>query len=119
MHELSLAQSIVEIVEQHLRSVGLGRVTSVRVKVGEMSNVVPESLSFCFDTVTEGTPLDGAHLEIERVPLSCLCRHCRQEFEPRGHTFHCPDCGSQEIEIVSGMELNIVGFELAGTDGVV
>lgn len=118
MHELSLAQSIVEIVEQHLRSAGPGRVTSVRVKVGEMANVVPESLAFCFDTVIEGTPLDGSHLEIERVPISCLCRHCQREFEPRGHAFHCPGCGSQEIEIVSGMELNIVGVELAVTDGV-
>lgn len=119
MHELSLAQNIVEIVEQHLRSGGHVHVKSVRVKVGEMANVVPESLTFCFDAVIEGTPLDGSHLEIEKIPMSCLCRHCREEFEPRGHAFHCPGCGSQEVEIVSGMELNIVGIELAGTDGVV
>lgn len=119
MHELSLAQNIVEIVEQHLRSAPRGHVTSVRVKVGEMANVVPESLAFCFDAVIEGTPLDGSHLEIERILMSCLCRHCQEEFEPRDHAFHCQRCGSQEVEIVSGMELKIVEIELARTDGVV
>lgn len=117
MHELSVAQNIAEIVEQHLPSIGAGSVALVRVSVGEMANVVPESLAFCFEALIEGTRLGGSHLEIELIPVNCLCRHCRKKFRPNGHAFSCPGCGSGEIEIVSGMELNVVGIEFAGEDG--
>ena len=82
-----------------------------------MAGIVPESLAFCFEALIQGTPLEGSSLEIERVPLGCLCRHCRHGFEPRGYAFICPACGSGDIEVVSGMELHVVEISLAGTDG--
>ncbi len=117
MHELSVAQNILEIAAQHLPSGFAERVQSVRVKVGEMAGIVPESLEFCFGALVEGTPLQGSALFIERVPLRCLCRSCKEPFEPRALAFICPQCGSADTEIVSGRELNVTEIELADEDG--
>jgi hydrogenase nickel incorporation protein HypA/HybF len=68
MHELSIAQSIVEIVQQHLPSDRIPVVKSVQMKVGHQAGIVPDSLEFCFGAVTEGTVAQGARLEIENVP---------------------------------------------------
>ena len=67
MHELSLAQNIVKIVQQHLSSGQNQGVKSVKMKVGHQAGITPESLKFCFGAVTEGTAVQGATLEIENV----------------------------------------------------
>ena len=67
MHELSIAQSIVEIVQQHLPSGQIQGVKSVKMKVGHQTGIVPDSLEFCFGAIAEGTVVQGARLEIENV----------------------------------------------------
>src|SRR5437764_15169832 len=71
MHELSIAASVVEIAGRHAAG---RRVTQVTVKVGHLRQVVPSALAFSFEVVAEGTPVEGAELEIEAVPAIGVCR---------------------------------------------
>ena len=67
MHELSIARSVLEAVQRHLPPGRPLSVRTVRVRLGEEAGIAPESLTFCFDLVSRGTPAEGAALEIERV----------------------------------------------------
>jgi hydrogenase nickel incorporation protein HypA/HybF len=112
VHELSIAQSIVEIVEQTASANGSGRVRSIKLRIGELSGVVVDSLDFCFLAITAGTKLEGAHLEIEHVPLTAECRSCRQTFAVQNNVFLCPFCKSGVCSVVSGRELQVSEIEL-------
>ena len=115
MHELSIATSIVEIVEHHVPD---GRpVRCVKVKVGAQSGVVPDSLSFCFSAIVVGSPLEGVCLEIERVPFTLTCQSCGLSFESVFGTILCPACASRETLVVSGTELYVDEIELADDIG--
>jgi len=72
MHELSIAQGIVETVRRHLHAGEIHEVKAVRLRLGDQTAIAPESLQFCFDLACEGTILRGARLEIENVPGDAL-----------------------------------------------
>jgi hydrogenase nickel incorporation protein HypA/HybF len=109
MHELSIAASIVELVERHA---GGRRVRSVELKVGALRQVVPDSLAFAFELVTRDTPLAGARLEIEPVPASARCESCEAETVLVSFPWRCARCGGCELELRSGEELMIESLEL-------
>lgn len=112
MHELSIAQSIVEIVQQNLPPGPMPGVKSVRMRVGEMAGVVIDSREFCFNAIIADTPLEGAVLEIETVPIVARCHRCDLRFGVKQYAFACPSCGKGEIEILSGRELQVAEVEL-------
>ncbi len=112
MHELSIAQNIVEIVQQYVPDATLADVRSVRVRVGGLSGIVPESLEFSFSAIVAGTPLGSARLDIERVPAVCRCTDCRVEFEVADFVFVCPGCGGMHTQLISGSDLQVVDIEL-------
>jgi hydrogenase nickel incorporation protein HypA/HybF len=111
MHEMSIAESLIEIVEGAARGNGLRRVTVVRMRVGEMSGVVPSALEFCFDAVTRGTFAEGARLEIATVPVRGACTECRHGFDVRDNRFACPACGSPLVAVSGGQELSVDELE--------
>ena len=74
--------------------------------------MVPESLRFCFDVVSRETPLAGAELHIEEVPVTARCNECRHEWSLSGPEFHCPSCKGGRIEILTGRELDIQSIEI-------
>jgi hydrogenase nickel incorporation protein HypA/HybF len=113
MHELSIAQGIVDIVRQYVPERQGPRVASVRVRVGRLSGVVPDSLEFCFGAIVAGTPYESARLRIEPVPTACECADCAARFETQDPVFLCPSCGSGNVRLVSGTELQVVDLELA------
>jgi hydrogenase nickel incorporation protein HypA/HybF len=112
MHELSIAQSILEIVEQYVPRDARAGVRSIRVRVGSLSGIVPESLEFSFSAIVSGTPLGSARLDIQRVPAICRCEGCGAEFETADFVFACPRCGGINIRLMSGSELRVVDIEL-------
>jgi len=112
VHELSIAQSIYDIVAQHVPPEQRRAVKSVRLLVGELAGVVPESLSFCFGAITSGTPLERAELTITPVPLKAACRECRRKFVVAELRFQCPECGKTDVEVLSGKELQVTEIEL-------
>jgi hydrogenase nickel incorporation protein HypA/HybF len=112
MHEASIALSILEIAEENCKKAGYGRVTSVGVKVGRASGVLPGALLLAFDVVKTGTIAAEATLLIEDIPLGGSCRACGGDFtSEERYVLSCPACGSLEFAINSGRELDIVEIE--------
>lgn len=112
MHELSIAQSILEILNRSVPNEELGNVRTVNMKVGRMAGVVCESLEFSFRALVSGTPLSAASLSIARVPFRIHCSACDRT-SPTQHGFAlCPHCSGTETRIVSGMELQVVSIDL-------
>lgn len=109
MHELAITQSIVTSVADHC---GGQQVSRVVLEVGTLSGVMTDSILFCFDLATAGTPLDGATLEIVAIEAHAKCRACGAEFVMDSLLRPCA-CGSHDIERLSGDELNIRQYELA------
>ena len=112
MHEMSIAQSLLDIIKDEMRKHDATALRSVRLAVGQMSAIVPESLSFCFEVMTSGTDLEGAQLNMDLIPLRGLCRECGLEFEIEGYAFECPHCNSHSIETTAGQGLSIVEIEV-------
>jgi hydrogenase nickel incorporation protein HypA/HybF len=109
VHELAITESVVDAVTQRLPD---ARVTCVHLEIGALSGIVPDSVRFCFDLVTEGTNLEGACLEITETAGRCRCKVCGGDFEPDGPITICP-CGSIEITVISGQELKIASVRVA------
>ena len=114
MHELSIATSIVDIVAEHARQQGGGRVTGVTLRIGRLSCVHEDALRYSFDLVTEGTPLAGATLAVIEVPVRIWCTICKAEVELPGiQRFACPACGHLSGDIRAGRELDIESIQIA------
>jgi hydrogenase nickel incorporation protein HypA/HybF len=112
MHELSIAESIVDIVHQYVAPERLCDVRSVSVKVGTFSGVVPDSLEFSYQAINAGTPLERSFLSLERIPFVVLCRNCQWQSESEDGVVLCPKCSSYNTEILSGSELQVKDIEL-------
>jgi hydrogenase nickel incorporation protein HypA/HybF len=111
MHEMSIAESIVEIVQQHLPKGEDCKVRSITLHIGELAGVVPDSLEFCFSAITSASPLEGAQLVIERVPLAATCKSCGTTSQISIASFQCPACNSPDISVISGTELQVTEIE--------
>ena len=111
MHELSIAHEICGIVLQHLPD-NCGAVKSVRVKVGKLSNVLVDSLQFCFEAITRDTPVEGAQLDVEEVPVTISCNHCGDVTNIENFIYSCGSCSSTDIKLKSGTEMQVVDIEL-------
>ena len=116
MHELGLADGIFDIVRQHVPVPKASRVRAVRVRIGDLAGVMPDSLDFCFTAIVAGTPYGAAFLEIERVAACGTCRECGGGFDMARLEFRCPVCGDWGITVASGEELQVVDIEV--DDGV-
>lgn len=112
VHELSLAQSIVDVVTENARGMGIRRVRRVTVLVGEWSAVVPESLEvgFHFLAAAAGDLFDGVELKVTLEPVEGACTACGHRFAP-GHTgLTCPACGGV-ARLMTGTALQIQSYE--------
>lgn len=112
MHEMSIAQSLVDILSEEMTRHNAGALKSVRLHLGRLSAIVPESLSFCFEVITKGSKMEGARLDMEIIPLRGSCKKCLREFEIKDYAFVCPHCESPEIETIAGQDLSIVEMEV-------
>jgi hydrogenase nickel incorporation protein HypA/HybF len=112
MHELSIAEALVEQVEAVRTANDGGKVVAVEVRIGEWRQVVPDILSSYFEHLTQGTPLEGARIDIEQVAATARCGACAKVFALEDIFLVCPDCGSHQCELLSGRELELIGLEL-------
>ncbi|MDA8185719.1 MAG: hydrogenase maturation nickel metallochaperone HypA [Acidimicrobiales bacterium] len=111
MHELSISRSIAATV----RESAAGRpVERVNVELGQLRQIVPETLRHCWTLVVEGTDLEGSTLEITEVPAALECRSCGARFTLRAAAFRCERCGSREVTIASGEEFMITSYDVVG-----
>lgn len=112
MHEMSIAQNIVEIVEEILQGQDGSTVSKVFVKIGELVAVIPESLEFCYSAITTGTKLEKSKLVIEEIPVQVRCKKCEKLFRVKQFVFRCPNCNGTDLETISGRELTISEIEV-------
>ncbi|MCD6308585.1 MAG: hydrogenase maturation nickel metallochaperone HypA [Candidatus Latescibacteria bacterium] len=111
MHELSIAQDIVTVVAEHLADYPGAIVGTIDVIIGRYSGVDPEALRFAFPVAAAETVVDGARLAIETRPFVFTCRACGAMLDSQG-TIRCPRCGSADVELTSGKELEITAIEV-------
>ena len=98
MHEMSIVQSLLQMVEEEMARQGCTRLEVVSVTYGTLSGVVPESLQFCFEAMVHATPHEGARLELVELPLRLRCSACGRVFGGEGQEAlwqPCPGCGEQ------------------------
>jgi hydrogenase nickel incorporation protein HypA/HybF len=111
VHELSFAIALVEAACEKLETLGDVRVEALHVRVGALSGLVKEALTFSFDVATEGTPIAGARLQYEDVPVTVLCARCGERELPGVQSFRCPECQAPS-PVVKGREMDLVALEV-------
>jgi hydrogenase nickel incorporation protein HypA/HybF len=116
MHELSLAQALVEQVEAIRVREKADAVVSVTVNIGALSGVDRESFEFAFPLAVEGTPLAGTALGVEDTPLTVTCADCGRESKPDVADPHCAACGSARTRVTAGRDFLIQAVELHYSD---
>ena len=117
MHEMGIALEIIDIASASIPPSDVPvRVEKVNLKVGKMAAIVADSLRFCFEIAAKDGPLAGAVLQIEEIPVRARCKQCDAEWTIHEPVFQCQQCGSGQIDIISGRELNIESIEIADAE---
>jgi hydrogenase nickel incorporation protein HypA/HybF len=112
MHELSVAQALVEQVEDLANQHGAVGVHLIRVRVGPLAGVVPDLLATAFPLSAAGTRAEHARLEFVEAPIRVRCRTCAAETEAKPNNLTCGACGDWQTEVISGDELILETVEL-------
>jgi hydrogenase nickel incorporation protein HypA/HybF len=112
MHELSLCEGILQVLNEQAQVQGYARVKTVWLEIGALAGVEREAMRFGFEVITRGTVAEGARLEIIAVPGRAWCMPCgrtvgvQQRFDP------CPECGAYQLQVSGGDELRIKELEV-------
>jgi len=109
MHEMAITQGIIDICEQHAAG---RRVLAVDVEIGELSSVVPDAVEFCFEACSQGTLLQGARINIIRIPGSGHCLDCGADLPLTTLFGACQRCGGYRVTVVSGEEMRVREIEV-------
>jgi len=112
MHELSLAQGIVDIVAEAARAQSFSRIRRIRLAIGALAQVEPDALSFGFDAVSRGTMAEGATLDIERPSGAGYCLGCSGQVELIQRGDPCPACGGFDVMVTGGDDLRVTELEV-------
>ncbi|HRH81013.1 MAG TPA: hydrogenase maturation nickel metallochaperone HypA [Thiobacillaceae bacterium] len=107
MHEMSLAEGILQIVEDAARSQGFKRVKEVRLEIGALSGVEADALTFCLDVVLKGGVADGARVELEKLPGRGFCLDCGETVIIEALYDACPKCGGYQVQTTGGTEMRV------------
>jgi hydrogenase nickel incorporation protein HypA/HybF len=112
MHEMSLCEGILQVLEAEAGNQGFSKVKTVWLEIGELSSVEIEALVFSFDVVTRNTLADGANLEIINLPGTAWCMKCAKNVAVKRRFDACPECGSYQLQVTSGEEMRIKELEV-------
>ncbi|KTE91331.1 hypothetical protein AT727_05790 [Desulfitobacterium hafniense] len=116
MHELAITRSVLSIVLKHAEEAKASKVLVVRLKIGELRDIVNHLMQSCFTYLARGTIAADTFLAIDRVPLTAKCRVCHEIFpfniqlEPEETV--CPQCGGRKLDLVTGQEFYIEDIEV-------
>ena len=119
MHEMSIAQSLMDIIKEEMEKNNLTTLLKVKIRAGRLNAIVPDALMFCFDMLLKDTPWEGAILEIETIPVKMKCSKCGREFVAPSEerigsllSLPCPYCGMDVGHtLIEGKELLIEYIE--------
>ncbi|MEK7854923.1 MAG: hydrogenase maturation nickel metallochaperone HypA [Acidobacteriota bacterium] len=108
MHELGITRSVIAICTENAGGAAVKRIT---LEVGKLSAILPDAVRFCFDICAQGTPVEGAHLEILEIDGKALCADCGAVFRIDDIVGRCV-CGSRNLKITAGEELKVKEMEV-------
>ena len=112
MHEMSIAEGILEIALDYAERNQARRVQEIGLLLGEMSGVEMESLEISFRMISAGTIAEGAGLSVRKVPLMGKCSKCGKEFHVEHYNFWCPECSEGVLVVQSGREMQVEYLEV-------
>jgi hydrogenase nickel incorporation protein HypA/HybF len=113
MHEMSVTQSIMDIVLRHARRASANRVLTIHLVIGDLTGFIDDSIQFYFDFLSRGTLAEGARLAFDRIPARVRCQACHAEYmPPNSRLWTCPDCGGLGGEVVAGKEFSVASIEV-------
>jgi hydrogenase nickel incorporation protein HypA/HybF len=115
MHELPITESILKIVLKHAEKNHVGKVMSISLRVGKLSDLEDDWIQRYFDYLSKGTLAEGAKLKIERTPIMLQCNACSTSYEVEMANIGdavCPDCGEKDSKLISGREYYIKDMEV-------
>lgn len=112
MHEMSLAEGVVQIVEDYARRESFRRVKAVWLEIGRLSGVEMEAMRFCFEAATRSTVAEGATLEILETPGSAWCLQCSEPVSVAARYDPCPRCGGYQLQVTGGTEMRVKELEV-------
>ncbi len=107
MHELSIAEQILDIATDHTAREGVASVREIELEIGTLSGIEIDALTFALDVVTKNTVLDGTKVTIIDVPAKARCESCGEEFLLEDYFSPCPACGAFQSETLQGQELRV------------
>jgi len=110
MHELAVTEGMLKVVLRHAEMNKAKQVVGITLQIGEMSDIVDEWLQRYFDYLSRGTIAEGAEIIIERSPAIFRCGDCGEEYIvdiKAGGKFSCPECGTNNVDLVSGREFQV------------
>ena len=105
MHELSVTQSMFEIVMQYAEEAKAKKITQINLVIGDMTGIVADCVQFYMDFMSKGTIAEGAKVAVTPVPSQAKCRNCQRTFKVKQYEWTCPHCGEVSLEITGGKEL--------------
>lgn len=112
MHEMSLAEGVLQIIEDNAKDCAFTRVKTVWLEVGQLAGVEPDALRFCFDAVARDTLAQGARLEIVEIEGAGRCLECNRPVPVTARYEPCPLCGGFPVEITGGTEMRVKELEV-------
>ncbi len=114
MHELAIAKGLVKTVLSKFDNEKMVRIIGIRVVAGGMYDYEEKWLQKYMDGFSEGTPLEGAYIKLEKKPVTFKCSKCGYEFpmDLKRDGVDCPGCGSEEYTMVSGREFYVENMEV-------
>lgn len=112
MHEMSLAEGVIGVIEDAARAQGFDRVKTVWLEIGRLAAVEPDALRFSFDVVKRGTVADAARIEIVDLPGAAWCMKCADTVAIDERGAACPACGSYQLQVSGGDELRVKELEV-------
>lgn len=112
MHEMSLCEGVLQVLQTEAGKQGFNKVKTVWLEIGELSTVEADAMLFSFDVVTRNSLADGAKLNIIDVPGTAWCMQCAKNVAIKKRFDECPDCGSYQLQVTGGEEMKIKELEV-------
>ncbi|MFZ2163380.1 MAG: hydrogenase maturation nickel metallochaperone HypA [Sideroxyarcus sp.] len=107
MHEMSLAEGVLQLIEDSAKTQDFSRVKTVWLEIGQLAGVEVEAMKFCFDAVVHDSIAEGAKLEVIEIPGQAWCLHCAEVVHVTAMFDACPKCGSHQVQVTGGNEMRV------------
>lgn len=107
MHEMALAEGILQVVEDAVDGRDVQRVTEIRLEIGALAGVELEALRFCLDVVLSGSLAEGAQLDLDLLPGVGWCLACGEQVTISAFFDACPLCGGYQVQATGGTEMRV------------